>query len=105
MILTISWGDLLLSITANSNALTKGRGSFLYPGASDEFPSPTSQAAAELGMTRQTLAMWVKKSVFKPGEHFIKRTPGVRAPLWWSIPACQQALKDFNAERLETFDL
>ena len=88
-----------------SIALTTGRGSLLLPGETDEFPTPTAAAAAELGMTRQTLARWVKTNVFKPGTHFIKRTPGVRAPLWWSVPACQQTLKDYNAERLETYEV
>ena len=58
-----------------------------------------------LGIARQTMSKWIQLDVFKPGECFIRRSPGKLAPLWWSVDQCRQALKDYSAKRLETYEV
>lgn len=75
-----------------------------FPAADDPFPLSTAQACEQLGLSRQTLWQWVKLDVLKPGEHFIKRAPGVKSPMWWNIAAVREAIRLYNVNRVETYE-
>ena len=51
------------------------------------------------------LNKWTKEKVFKPGVQFIARTPGKRAPLWWNLDKCREALQQYSAERVEVYEI
>ena len=62
-------------------------------------------ALGERSTCRQTLWQWVKLDVLKPGDHFIKRAPGVKSPMWWNIAAVREAIRQYNVDLVETYQL
>jgi hypothetical protein len=70
----------------------------------EPFVTSTAELCSALGINVQAVRHWRQLGVFKPGQHFVQKTAARQAPLWWDRSACEEALKCWNSQRVETYE-